>query len=90
MARVEFTHHLERHFPGLEAMDAPGETAAEVVASLEEARPGLGGFIVDEHGRLRQHVNIFVGQRMVRDRESLSDPVGESERLFVLQALSGG
>ena len=90
MAWVEFTHHLKRHFPGLEGMEAAGETVAEVVASLEAARPGLRDWILDEYGRLRRHVNIFVGKRMVRDREGLGDEVKASDRLFVLQALSGG
>ncbi|MCH7493353.1 MoaD/ThiS family protein [bacterium] len=71
-------------------MEAPGGTVAEVVAALEAARPGLRDFILDEHGKLRKHVNIFVGQKMVGDRDGLSDTLAPDAKLFVMQALSGG
>jgi molybdopterin synthase sulfur carrier subunit len=91
MARVEFTRHLVRFFGDLEAaQDVDGGSVAEIVAALEVRHPGLAGYLIDERGSLRQHVNIFVGDRPVRDRVALSDPVGPTERIFVLQALSGG
>jgi hypothetical protein len=35
-------------------------------------------------------VNVFVGEERIRDRVTLTDPVGPSSRVFVFQALSGG
>ena len=57
---------------------------------LDRRHPGLASYLVDERGRLRQHVNIFVGESSVRDRERLSDGVASDARLFIAQALSGG
>ena len=90
MARVEFTAHLKRFFPDLVGVDVSGATVAELIRELEELHPGLAAYLVDERGALRQHVNVFVGQRMVRDREALSDPVGDGDEVYVFQALSGG
>lgn len=87
---MTFTHHLERHFPGLAPMDADAGTVAEVLEGVDRARPGLRDWLVDEHGRLRPHVNVFVGGRQVRDRVGLSDEVAPGDEVFVLQALSGG
>ena len=52
--------------------------------------PLLRSYILDDQGRLRRHVNVFVAGRMVADRRSLSDAVGPEDEIYVLQALSGG
>jgi molybdopterin synthase sulfur carrier subunit len=92
MARVELTNHLYAFFPDLEGktLDVPGETVAEIVRGMESVAPGFAFYVCDELGRLRQHVNIFVGDERVSDRATLTDPVEPSSRVLILQALSGG
>jgi molybdopterin synthase sulfur carrier subunit len=90
MAQVSFTRHLSRFFPGLEACDVAGTTVRELIDELERRHPGLASYLVDETGRLRRHVNVFVGEEPVRDRARLSDPLGPDARVFIMQALSGG
>jgi hypothetical protein len=43
--------------------------------------------VVDEQGRLRQHMKVFVGDEAVRD---LRTPVPEGSEVTLMQALSGG
>ena len=90
MAQVSFTRHLSRYFPSLAAGDVPGATVREVVDALERRHPGFASYVVDEAGRLRRHVNIFVGDEPIADRETLSDAVAADARVFIMQALSGG
>jgi sulfur-carrier protein len=90
MPHVQFTRHLQRFFPHLDALEVEGATVAEVVVALDRRFPGLAGYLVDERGALRKHVNIFVGETLVRDRQGLTDPVDEQTSLYVMQALSGG
>ena len=92
MATVELTRHLFAHFPALEGrdLDVPGDTVANVLRGMEAIAPGFAFYVCDEHGRLRQHVNIFVGDQPVTDRATLSDPVQPASRVLILQALSGG
>ena len=52
--------------------------------------PGLRHYLVDDHGALRRHVNIFVDGRVVRDPDELTDPVDEDATVHILQAISGG
>lgn len=91
MARVSFTSHLKRFFPDLaEEEQVPGATVREVLDELERRHRGLASYVVDDAGRLRRHVNIFVGEEPIRDREKLSDALAPGDRVFILQALSGG
>jgi hypothetical protein len=90
MPHVMFTRHLQRFFPTLAAGEVPGATVREVIDELERRHPGLASYILDETGRLRRHVNVFIGDEPVRDRERLGDALATDDRVFILQALSGG
>jgi sulfur-carrier protein len=66
--------------------DAGGATIGELLRALEAERPALGGWILDERGRIRRHINVFVNG--VQGEEGT--PVGEHDRVDVLPAISGG
>ena len=89
MPEVTFTSALERHLAAPPARVG----GATVRAALEEVfreNPRLRGYLLDDQGRLRRHVMVFVDGEPVRDRDGLSDGVGPATRLVVMQALSGG
>jgi|SoiMethySBSTD1v2_1073268.scaffolds.fasta_scaffold181195_2 hypothetical protein len=90
MAFVTFTPHLARFFPDLAEGEVAGATVADVIRALDAAHPGIAGYLVDDRGALRQHVNVFLEGSPVRDRASLADRVGRGQKLFIAQALSGG
>lgn len=92
MPTVELTRHLYAFFPDLEGREisVPGRTVAEVLGGMEALAPGFKFYVCDEAGRLRQHVNIFVGEERIRDRATLSDTVQPGSRVVIMQALSGG
>jgi molybdopterin converting factor small subunit len=90
MPNVRFTRHLLRFFPTLAEGDVPGATVREVIGELDRRYPGFAAYIVDETGKLRRHVNIFVGDEPIADRERLGDKLSADDRVFILQALSGG
>lgn len=90
MARVKFTPNLKRFFPDLITIDVDGETVADVVKAVDARWQGLATYIVDEHGVLRQHVNIFVGDDLIKDKQMLSDAVDSDTQIYIMQALSGG
>lgn len=91
MARVVLTRHLKRFFPMLaEVEEVEGATVREVIAALNVKHPGIALYIVDETERLRRHVNVFVGDEPICDRETQSDRVPPDKDVWILQALSGG
>lgn len=90
MAQVRFTRHLQRFFPELREGPVEGRTVAQALDALDALHPGLGGYLREDDGSLRKHVNVFVDGELVRDRVGLSDVIGPGSELFVVQALSGG
>jgi hypothetical protein len=92
MVTVHLTQHLYSFFPQLAGREITVEasTVGEVVRGLDALAPGIAFYICDERGRLRTHVNIFVGTQLIRDRRGLSDAVAPGDPVHVLQALSGG
>ncbi|MGE4219657.1 MAG: MoaD/ThiS family protein [Alphaproteobacteria bacterium] len=89
MARIAFTPNLQRHV-ACPPMQAEGATVRSVLDHAFAARPDLRAYILDEHGRLRKHMNLFVDGRAVVDRTGLGDAVGPDSEILVFQALSGG
>ena len=64
----------------------PGATVGELLRELEQAQPAVSGWILDERGRVRRHINVFVNAEAGRDET----PVAEDDRVDVLPAISGG
>ena len=63
-----------------------GGSVAELLRELERAHPATGGWILDERGVLRRHINVYVnGERAEPDAR-----VGAGDRIDVLPAISGG
>jgi hypothetical protein len=90
MAHDTFTPHLQRFFPELTEGDVEAATVRDLVDALDRRHPGFASYVVDEAGRLRRHVNVFVGDEPIQDRDALGDPLGPSTPVFIVQALSGG
>ena len=58
----------------------------EALRELERTHAGLEGWILDERGALRRHINVYVnGEPGAED-----SPVGPDDRIDVLPAISGG
>ena len=89
MARVIFTSHLRR-FADCPEVRVPGTTLLEVLDAVFASNGRLRGYVLDDQGALRKHVNVFIDGGMVRDRARLGDPVGPDADIYVMQALSGG
>lgn len=89
MPRVVFTANLQRHLD-CPSVEVPGATVRAALEAVFAENPRLRSYILDDQGRLRKHVKIFVADRPVSDRRCLSDPIGGGDEVFVFQALSGG
>jgi len=63
-----------------------GASVGELLLALEREHPATSGWILDERGVIRRHINVFVNGEL-GERET---PVADEDRVDVLPALSGG
>jgi molybdopterin converting factor small subunit len=68
-------------------VDGEGRTVDELLADLDRRYPGIRFRVVDEQGRLRKHMKVFVAEESVRDLATAVDGLDE---VVIMQALSGG
>lgn len=67
--------------------DASGATLAEVLADLDCQYPGIRFRMIDEQGKIRRHIRIFINGDQA---DGLSQPVAAADEVVIVQALSGG
>jgi sulfur-carrier protein len=63
-----------------------GATVGELLSELERAHPAARGWILDERGVLRRHINVFVNGELCGQETA----VDADDRIDVLPAISGG
>lgn len=89
MASVAFTAHLKAVGP-TQPRVCTGETLAEMLDEMEADHPRLKSYVLDDQGRLRKHVAIFVDGTLVPRDSALDRPLHPTAEVYVFQALSGG
>jgi molybdopterin synthase sulfur carrier subunit len=89
LAIVTFTPALRRFLRAPQAQ-VSGATVGAALAAVFGEQPALRGYLLDDQGAVRPHVNIFVNGELVRDRIGLSDAIGAHDEIYVFQALTGG
>jgi sulfur-carrier protein len=89
MPEVVFTRALARHLP-VPTRTVGGSTVGEALGQAFHDDLRLRGYVLDDQGRLRPHVTVFVDGEAILDRQGLSDPVLPTSQIYVMQALSGG
>jgi molybdopterin converting factor small subunit len=63
-----------------------GATVVELMRALEADQPGVRGWILDERGEIRRHINVFVNG----ERSGEATTVTSGDRIEVLPAITGG
>ncbi len=85
--RVRFAALLHSYTGGQHVLESAGATVGEVLDGIDARCPGLAFRVLDEQGRVRPHMNVFVGEEAASDRETA---VADGVELYIVGALSGG
>ena len=67
-----------------------GATLAEMLDAVAADYPLLKDYLLDDQGRLRKHIAIFIDGTLARRETALHRPLDPSAEVYVFQALSGG
>jgi molybdopterin converting factor small subunit len=84
---VRIPSPLRSYTQGAATVSADGGTLAEVMASLERRFGGIRFRMVDEQGRIRPHIRLYVN---LEEATTLDEPVRAGDTVHVICALSGG
>ena len=75
---------------GNSQIQVEGSTVAEVLKALDAAHPGIGDRLLDDEGKLRKFVNVFVADDDVRYLEGLNTAVPAGTTMSIIPAVAGG
>jgi sulfur carrier protein ThiS len=89
MATIRFTQNIQRHVE-CPTREVEGSTLRDVLEKYFAGNERARGYVLDDQGRLRHHMAIFVDGNQVGDRDRLSDEIASGAVIDVVQALSGG
>ena len=86
MAVVRLRAPLSELAGGRRELELDGATVADLLRALEHEHPELKGWILDEQGEIREHINVFVNKENGQEHTAL----GPEDRVHILPAISGG
>ena len=89
MPSVRFTRNIQRHVE-CPPLDVTGATLGEVLNAYFATNERARGYVLQDDGRLRKHMAVFIDGQQIEDRDTLSDSVSADAVIDVVQSLSGG
>jgi len=69
---------------------AHGRTLDEIFDDIERRHPGFRSRVVDDQGRLKTFVNVYIGDADARASGGLAAPVPPDAEVMVIPAMAGG
>ncbi len=81
---------LRTYTGGESEVTAAGATLAEILDDLDSNYSGIKGRILDDDGKLRRFVNVYVGNDDVRFLDDLQTPTPAGTQVSVIPAVAGG
>jgi molybdopterin converting factor small subunit len=86
MPTVRLREPLKRLAAGRSEHALAAGTVTELLKALEQSEPALTGWILDERGKLRPHINVFINGELGKPGDVLED----GDHVDVIPAISGG
>ena len=89
-ATIRIPTPLRNATGGAATVDVDATTVGEAIASLERAHPGVSERLLDDSGKLRRFVNVFVDDEDVRFQQGLETPLQDGSTVSIIPAVAGG
>ena len=87
---VKIPTQLRTLTDGRDQVEADGDSLKQVLDALESAHPGLQKRVLDDSGRLRRFVNVYVDGEDVRFLNGLETRLPERSEVAIIPAVAGG
>ena len=90
MATVIIPTPLRKFTNNTAKLNIKAENVSGVVSELTHNFPELKKHLLDEQGKLRSYVNLFVGDDDIRNLQQEQTPVKEDTVISIIPAIAGG
>lgn len=81
---------LRTYTGGKAEVPAEGATLSQVIESLEANHPGIAARVLDDQGKLRRFVNVYVNDDDVRFEQGLETATPDGVGISIIPAVAGG
>ncbi|MFF4095639.1 ubiquitin-like small modifier protein 1 [Streptomyces sp. NPDC001834] len=88
--KVRIPTILRSYTGGRSEVPAEGETLSQVIESLEANHPGIAARVLDDQGKLRRFVNVYVNDDDVRFEDGLETATPDGVGISIIPAVAGG
>jgi molybdopterin converting factor small subunit len=87
---VQIPPSLRHECGGAKELSVSASTVRAALARLKRDHPNLYRNVCDETGAVRRHVNLFVNNSFLHQREGLDTVLEAGDVLTIMPAVSGG
>jgi len=81
---------LRAYTGGQSEVNVSGATIAEALTDLTAQFPAIKPHLFNEGGDLRPFVNLFVGEKNIRDLQGVDTPVKDGDKVMLIPSIAGG
>ena len=71
-------------------IDAIGGTLQDAIDALEATAPGIKGRLIDDEGKLRRFINLYINDDDVRFLDGLATVLNDGAQISIVPAVAGG
>lgn len=88
--RVRVPTPLRKFTQGSDEVDANGATVAAMFDDLEQNHPGIKERIMDDNGKVRRFVNVYVNGDDIRFLKNVDTALKDGDNISIVPAIAGG
>jgi len=88
--RFEFLGPLKALVGGEETIEVEAGTVAQALKALNDRFSGITQRLLEENGALHRHINIYVNEEDIRQKDQLDTVLSDGDVATVISAIAGG
>lgn len=88
--KVRIPQPLQKLTGGKEEVEVSASSVKDIIDGLEQSFPGMKERLLDEKGKMRRFINLYVNEEDVRFLQGDATPLKEGDEVSIIPAIAGG